>query len=145
MMATVTLDFPDELVPSFGRSPEDFAGELRLAAAIYWYSRGEISQERAAQVAGLDRTDFLMALAQQGVDAFGVDFADLERELTRDWSQADEDAWQREVAIARQNARKAGIDQEAIDRDAAASWRAPGLRPRRCRHKAPADSSKGST
>lgn len=82
----------------------------------YWYSRGEISQERAAQVAGLDRTDFSMALAREGVDAFGVDFADLERELTRDWSQADEDAWQREAAITRQNAQKAGIGQGDIDR-----------------------------
>lgn len=32
---------------------------------------------------GLDRTDFLMALARKGVDAFSVDFQDLERELGR--------------------------------------------------------------
>ena len=30
---------------------------MRLAAAIHWYGRGEISQERAAGIAGLDRTD----------------------------------------------------------------------------------------
>jgi predicted HTH domain antitoxin len=54
---------------------------LQLAAAIYWYQRGQISQELAAQVARLDRTDFLMALAREGVDAFTVDFHDLEREL----------------------------------------------------------------
>ena len=47
------------------------------------YERGEISQEKAAQVAGLDRTDFLLALAREGEDAFVVDFADLERELQR--------------------------------------------------------------
>jgi transaldolase len=33
--------------------------------------------------AGLDRTDFLRALAREGVDAFVVDFADLGRELER--------------------------------------------------------------
>ena len=115
-MTRLTLDFPDQLISSSGRSPEYFAGELRLAAAIYWYSRGEISQERAAQVAGLDRADFLMALAREGVDAFGVDFADLERELSGDWSQADEDSWQREATVARQNARETGIGHEAIDR-----------------------------
>ena len=56
---------------------------MRFAAAIHWYKRGEISQENAAQVAALDRTDFLLALAREGEDAFVVDFADLERELQR--------------------------------------------------------------
>ena len=65
------------------RSPDEFANEMRLAAAIHWYKRGEISQEKAAQVAGLDRTDFLLALARDGEDAFVVDFADLDRELKR--------------------------------------------------------------
>ena len=79
MMTTVTLDFPDELVSSVGRSTEDFADKLRLAAAIHWYSRGEISQETAAQVAGLDRTDFLMALSRDRVNALGMESALLER------------------------------------------------------------------
>ncbi len=65
------------------RSPDEFANQMRLAAAIHWYKRGEISQEKAAQVAGLDRTDFLLALAREGEDAFVVDFADLDRELKR--------------------------------------------------------------
>jgi hypothetical protein len=43
----------------------------------------QLSQEMAAEVAGLDRTDFLMALARRGVDAFSMDFQDLERELDR--------------------------------------------------------------
>jgi len=54
---------------------------MRLAAAVHWYSRGEMSQEKAAEVAGLDRTDFLMALARLKVDAFVVDFGALRREL----------------------------------------------------------------
>ncbi len=65
------------------RSPHEFAREMRLAAAIHWYERGDISQEKAARIAGLDRTDFLLALAREGEDAFVVDFADLERELQR--------------------------------------------------------------
>jgi hypothetical protein len=36
-----------------------------------------------AGVAGLDRTDFLLALAREGVDAFAVDVDDLKRELGR--------------------------------------------------------------
>jgi predicted HTH domain antitoxin len=82
-MTTLTLDLPAEVFSALRRSPEEFGRELRLAAAIYWYQRGQVSQEKAAQVAGLDRTDFLMALAREGVDAFTVDFHGLERELER--------------------------------------------------------------
>lgn len=56
---------------------------MRLAAAIHWYERGQISQEKAAQIAGLDRTEFLSALAREGVNAFSVDEEDLKRELER--------------------------------------------------------------
>lgn len=82
-MATLTLDLPADVFSALRRSPEEFGRDLRLAAAIHWYSRGQVSQEKAAQIAGLDRTDFLLALAREGVDAFVVDFEDLERELKR--------------------------------------------------------------
>ena len=50
---------------------------------MHWYARGEISQEQAAHIAGVDRTDFLLALAHEQADAFVVDFDDLQRELAR--------------------------------------------------------------
>jgi predicted HTH domain antitoxin len=81
-MTTVTLQFPDDVFSALRRSPEEFARELRLAAAILWYERGEISQEKAAQVAGLSRTQFLLELARTKSDAFVVDFDDLRRELS---------------------------------------------------------------
>ena len=82
-MPTVTLDLPEDVFSALRRSPDEFVRELRLAAAIHWYERGEISQEKAAQIAGLDRTDFLSALAREQADAFVVDFDDLKRELNR--------------------------------------------------------------
>lgn len=80
-MATVTLELPDEVYEALRRSPSEVQKDLRLAAAIRWYSQGLISQERAAMVAGLDRTDFLMSLAREGVDAFAVDVDQLAREI----------------------------------------------------------------
>ncbi|MBD2385172.1 UPF0175 family protein [Cylindrospermum sp. FACHB-282] len=82
-MTTVTLELPEEIFSALRLSPNEFVRELRLAAAIYWYGRGEISQEKAANIAGLDRTDFLLALSREQVDAFTVDFEDLQRELER--------------------------------------------------------------
>jgi predicted HTH domain antitoxin len=81
-VTTVQMALPDEVFSALRRSPEEFAREMRLAAAIHWYSKGDVSQERAACIAGLDRTDFLLALAREGVDAFKVDLASLRRELT---------------------------------------------------------------
>lgn len=82
-MPRVTLELPEEVFSALRRSPEEFARDLRLAAAIHWYERGEVSQEKAAQIAGLDRTDFLLALAREKANAFVVDFDDLKRELER--------------------------------------------------------------
>jgi len=36
----------------------------------------------AARIAGMNRTDFLLALARAGKDSFQVDFSDLDKELS---------------------------------------------------------------
>ncbi len=82
-MATITMNLPDEAFAALRRSPAEFAREMWLAAAVHWYSRGEISQERAAEIAGLDRTDFLLALGERRVDVFTVDWESLDEELKR--------------------------------------------------------------
>ena len=80
-MTTVTLELPEDVFSALRKSPIEFARELRLAAAIYWYQRGQISQEKAAEIAGIDRTDFLAALARENVNVFSVDIEDLKREI----------------------------------------------------------------
>jgi predicted HTH domain antitoxin len=80
----VHLELPEDLFSALRRSPDEFVQEMRLAAAIHWYERGQVSQEKAAQIAGLDRTDFLAALAREGVNVFAVDQEDLKRELERE-------------------------------------------------------------
>lgn len=79
----MTLDIPVELLSAMRQSPDEFLREMRLAAAMHWYARGAISQEKAAEVAGLDRTDFLLALAREKVPAFTVDFDQLREEISR--------------------------------------------------------------
>ena len=83
-MTRVTLDLPEEVFSARRLSPDEFVRDLRLAAAIHWYQKGKISQEKAAFVAGLNRRDFLEALAREQVDVFNVDLLDLQRELDRD-------------------------------------------------------------
>jgi predicted HTH domain antitoxin len=82
-MPTVTLDIPVEVLSALRQSPSEFLREMRLAAAMHWYARGTISQEKAAEVAALDRTDFLMALARERIPAFHVDLDQLHEEIDR--------------------------------------------------------------
>ncbi len=58
MEREITLHISEDVFSALRRSPEEFAIKMRLAAAIHWYERGEISQEKAADIAALDRTDF---------------------------------------------------------------------------------------
>ena len=81
--ADVSFDIPVETFVHRFQSVEEFTREMRLAAAVFWYQRAEISMERAAQVAGLNIRDFLMTLAERGIDTVVVDMEDLKRELAR--------------------------------------------------------------
>ena len=77
------MEMPEKVFTAMRVNPEEFTIEMRLAAAVSWYEQGKITQEVAARIAGLNRTDFLLALARLGKDSFKVDFADLDRELAR--------------------------------------------------------------
>ncbi len=81
-MATLTIELPDEVYTALRRSPSEVQRDARLTLAIHWYSQGLVSQERAAMIAGLDRTDFLMALGREKVEAFPVDLDVLAREIS---------------------------------------------------------------
>lgn len=81
-MATLTIELPDSVLAP-RESPDEFARAMRLAAALHWYDRGLISQEKAAAIAGLSRTDFLDALARAEIPAVQVDIDELREELER--------------------------------------------------------------
>ena len=82
-MTTIRVTFPDAAFAALKRAPHEFATELRLAAAIHWYQQGQLSMERAAEIAGMDRPGFLQELARRKVDVFQVDMDDLKREISR--------------------------------------------------------------
>ena len=79
-MATVTFDLPEDFVGQGPHGVEQFAREMRLAAALFWYAKGRISQSRAAQVAGMNRVAFLDELSKAKLEIFQTDADDLSGE-----------------------------------------------------------------
>lgn len=80
-MTIFAVELPAEVFSALKRSPPEFLKQMRIAAAIHWYAAGKVSQEKAALIAGLDRVDFLAALAAKQVEVFAVDMDSLKREL----------------------------------------------------------------
>ena len=69
----VSLDLPQSVFSALRQDPASFVNEMRLAAAVKWYEMHEISQAKAAEIAGLSRSEFLLALTRFGVSPFQYD------------------------------------------------------------------------
>ncbi|MBE7383583.1 MAG: UPF0175 family protein [Leptolyngbya sp. SIO1E4] len=80
-MTTLSLDLPDSVFSALRKAPDEFLQEMRLAAAIKWYEMGEISQSKAAEIAGISRSELLEAFARYRVDFMQYTPASLDREL----------------------------------------------------------------
>jgi predicted HTH domain antitoxin len=80
-MTQLAIDLPESAFSALRMSPHEFAAEMRLAAAVQWYSERRISQGKAAEIAGLSRAEFLEALRRRRVSALQLDTDELEGEL----------------------------------------------------------------
>jgi len=83
-MVQVMIEMPEEALAALRKAPQEFARELRLAAAVKWYELKLLSQERAAGVAGVSRAEFLDALGRFGVSPFQYGADELLEEAGRD-------------------------------------------------------------
>jgi predicted HTH domain antitoxin len=84
MSVQIVIELPDSAFSVLRTEPDLFVGEMRLAAAIKWYKLGRISQSKAAEIAGINRHEFLNALWRYEVSPFQVTPEELAEELARE-------------------------------------------------------------
>ncbi|MBF0436129.1 MAG: UPF0175 family protein [Magnetococcales bacterium] len=87
-MTALTVTVPESSIAALRRSPTEFVREMKLAAAMHWYQQAIISQERAAELAGMNRRDFIRALARDRQEVFTLTEESLSRELGLEEHQA---------------------------------------------------------
>jgi predicted HTH domain antitoxin len=83
-MPTVTIEVPEGALSALRLSPAEFVSEMRLAAALLWYSQGEISQSKGAEIAGTSRAAFIDALAHRRIPVVQVSADELSEEVDRE-------------------------------------------------------------
>ena len=84
MSVILKLDIPEGAFSALRKNPSEFANELRLAASVKWYEMGIISQEKAAEIAGLSRSEFIFSLGKFGVSPFQYTIGEVKEELSRE-------------------------------------------------------------
>jgi len=82
MHESVTFEISADLLAALKLGAEDLSRNMRLIAAIAYFQDKKLSLGKAAQLAGMNRLDFMDALTERGIVAFDYDESVLDSELS---------------------------------------------------------------
>ncbi len=85
------IPYPEDLPASTGQTPDEFEREMRFLVAAKLYELGRVTSGRAAELAQMDRVDFIDRLGAYRISVWNYDRAELEREIKEAHRRANED------------------------------------------------------
>ena len=80
-MSAVKLEIPEETLISLKTDIESFGRDLKVLAAVKLFELGKLSSGRAAQLAGMARVEFLLALQHFQVSPFQLTEEELRQDI----------------------------------------------------------------
>lgn len=78
----LAIELPRSALSALRQEPAGFAREMRITAAVKWYEMQLVSQAKAAEIAGLSRSEFVLTLHRFGVTPFQYGADEIIREVT---------------------------------------------------------------
>ncbi len=74
----ITIDVPEKVLLAEKMDAAAFGRELRTLAAVKLYELGRLTSGRAAELAGMNRVEFLLMLERYGVFPLAAELEELE-------------------------------------------------------------------
>jgi len=81
MHRTYSIELPQAAFSALKKEPAEFIREMKCAAVVKWYELGDISQDKAAEIIGVSRYDFISLLTRYKVSTIQYTKESLEEEL----------------------------------------------------------------
>ncbi|MBI3800136.1 MAG: UPF0175 family protein [Deltaproteobacteria bacterium] len=80
-MPNISIDMPNDLLVALREQPAELSQEMGLITAIHYLQERRLSLGQAARLAGMNRLDFLDALATRRIPAFDLSAEDAAAEI----------------------------------------------------------------
>ncbi len=80
-MSAIQVEVPEETLISLKTDRESFARDVIVLAAVKLFELGKLSSGRAAQLAGMARAEFLLALRRYQVSPFQMTAEELRQDI----------------------------------------------------------------
>ncbi|MEK6793933.1 MAG: UPF0175 family protein [Spirochaetota bacterium] len=77
----LTINIPDSAFSSIWVTPEEYVKEMEKAATVKWYEMRKITQDKAAEICGVTRAEFIKVLSEYKVSVLQDDETSLHEEL----------------------------------------------------------------
>lgn len=79
----LTVQVPEDVLYTLNETKKEFTRKMKLYAAVELYRLQKLSMGKAAELAGMNKVDFLFELGRCGIPAINYDEDDFAEEIAR--------------------------------------------------------------